>query len=71
MEEQPNIAQFLDELNGSADLQGRWRANRRQVLQERGFSGDVLGALMAGDIERIRDLVRQQGDDVSVLKYIK
>ncbi len=71
MEEQPNIAQFLDELNDSADLQGRWRANRRQVLQERGFSGDVLGALVAGDIERIRDLVRQQGDDVTILRYIK
>jgi hypothetical protein len=71
MQEQPNIAQFLDELDGDEQLQERWRANRREVLQERGFSGDVLGALVAGDIERIRELVRQQGDDVTILRYIK
>ena len=71
MQEQPNIAQFLDELDGNADLQQGWRANRREVLQDRGFSGEVLGALVAGDIERIRELVRQQGDDATILRYIK
>ncbi|HEX2068873.1 MAG TPA: hypothetical protein VHH54_01550 [Actinomycetota bacterium] len=72
MQEQPNIAQFLDELDGNPGLQGRWRANRRDILQDRGFSGDVLDALAAGNIDQIRELVRQQqGGDVTVLAYIK
>ncbi len=72
MQEQPSIAQFLNELDGSRDLQGQWQGNRRQVLERRGFSGDVLDALAQGNIERIRDLVRQQeGGDVTVLAYIK
>ena len=71
MQDQPNITQFLDELDRDEDLQQRWRANRREVLQDRGFSGEVLGALVSGDNERIRELVRQQGDDVTILRYIK
>ena len=71
MQEQPNIAQFLDELDRNEDLQQRWRADRREVLQDRGFSGEVLGALVAGDTDRIHELVRQQGDDVTILRFIK
>jgi hypothetical protein len=72
VQEQPNIAQFFKELARNPGLQGRWRANRRDVLGDRGFSGDVLEALAGGDIERISELVRQQENrDVIVLAYIK
>ncbi len=72
MQEQPNIVQFFNELATNQGLQNQWRENRGDVLRRRGFSGEVLGALVAGDIARIQDIARQQqGGEVIVLAYIK
>jgi hypothetical protein len=74
MGNQPRVSDFLEELATSSALQQEWenRANRGQLLRERGFSGAALGALESGNIQQIRDLIQQElGGDVTTFAIIK
>ena len=74
MGNQPRISDFLEELATSPALQQDWenRANRSQLLRDRGFAGTALAALESGNIQQIRELIQQeQGGDVTIFAIIK
>jgi hypothetical protein len=73
----PRVSDFLDELTTNDTLATQWgsadRAERREILKQRGFSGRDLEALLKLDRDELKAIIRGEhhGGQVFVYRFIK
>ncbi|HEX2088430.1 MAG TPA: hypothetical protein VHI54_00650 [Actinomycetota bacterium] len=74
--EAKGVSDFLDELSTNDQLAADWAAadkdERRTILQQRGYSGGVLQALLRLERDELKRMIRgEKGGNVFVYRYIK